>query len=376
MHPDEDVTFAPPRDVPLLGAVLEEDGPEEGRVLEFLGRVVADTGAAFAGLSTSLGDRLGLYRAMAGTGPVSSARLAERTGLVERYVREWLAAQVAGEYVRYDPGTDTYLLPDEHAAVLADPSSPAYAVGAFGMLKALYSTEDALAETFRGGKGVGWQDHDPELFEGVARFFRPGYAAALVSEWLPALGGVLPKLTQGASVADVGCGHGHSTLLMAQAFPYSRFHGFDFHGPSIRTARRLADEQGMGDRVSFGVAPAQEFAGEDYDLITFFDCLHDLGDPGGALRRAERALATGGTCMIVEPNTSANVLDNVNPVGRAFTASSVILCLPTAMAQHGPHALGNHAGEDVLRELAEAAGLRGWRLAAQTPASRVYAVTR
>jgi 2-polyprenyl-3-methyl-5-hydroxy-6-metoxy-1,4-benzoquinol methylase len=350
--------------------------PDNGLVMEFLERVVADGAAAVAGLSTALGDRLGLYSAMAGAGPLTSVQLAGRTGLNERYVREWLAGQVAGEYVRYDEEGDTYLLPDEHAAVLADPDSPTYAVGTFQTLGAFYGTEDALAKAFRTGEGVGWQEYGSGLFRGTATLFRPGYAAALVSEWLPALDGVVEKLERGASVADIGCGFGHSTLLMAQAFPRSRFHGFDFHGPSIEEARRLASEQGLNDRVSFEVATAQDFPGEKYDLVTFFDCLHDLGDPGGALRRAEQTLADDGTCMLVEPNASGKVSENINLLGRAFTASSVVCCLPAALAQKGPHALGNHPGEEVVRAIAEEAGLRTWKLAAEGMTNRVYELKR
>ncbi|MEU5211245.1 class I SAM-dependent methyltransferase [Streptomyces sp. NPDC020742] len=349
---------------------------DEARVQEFLERVITDGGAAVAGLCTSLGDRLGLYTAMAGAGPLTSAQLAARTGLVERYVREWLAAQVAGEYLTYAPDTDTYELPDEHAAVLADPESPTYAAGFFGILQAVFATEDSLMDAFRTGEGVGWEEHSPALFAGTAKFFRPGYAAALVPEWLTALDGVVEKLERGAEVADVGCGYGYSTTLMAQAFPRSHFHGFDFHRPSVEAARDLVTEQGLEDRVSFEVATAQDFPGGDFDLITFFDCLHDIGDPGGALHHAEQALADGGTCMIVEPNASANAQENVNPVGRALTASSVAVCLPSALAQHGPQALGNHAGEEALREIADDAGLHHWRLAAESPVNRVYAVGR
>ncbi|WP_407285889.1 class I SAM-dependent methyltransferase [Streptomyces sp. BP-8] len=349
---------------------------DEGRVQEFLERVITDGGAAVAGLCTSLGDRLGLYSAMAGAGPLTSAQLARRTGLVERYVREWLAAQVAGEYVTHAPATDTYELPDEHAAVLADPALATYAAGFFTMLQALYATEDSLMEAFRTGEGVGWEEHGPALFDGTAKFFRPGYRAALVPEWLTALDGVVQKLERGARVADVGCGYGYSTTLMAQAFPHSQFQGFDFHRPSVEAARDNAAEQGLADRVGFEVASAQDFPGEDFDLITFFDCLHDIGDPGGALRHAERALADGGTCMIVEPNASANVAENANPVGRAITAASVAVCLPSALAQHGPQALGNHAGEEALRDIADEAGLHHWRLAAESPVNRVYAVGR
>ncbi|MEJ8646981.1 class I SAM-dependent methyltransferase [Streptomyces sp. MS1.AVA.3] len=353
------------------GAAVDED-----RVQRFLEKVITDTGAAVAGLCTSLGDRLGLYTAMAGAGPLTSAELAARTGLVERYVREWLAAQVAGEYISYAPGTDTYLLPDEHAAVLADPDRPTYAAGFSTLLQAIYATEDTLMEAFRTGEGVGWEEHGPALFAGTAKFFRPGYAASLVPEWLTALDGVVEKLERGARVADVGCGYGYSTTLMAQAFPRSHFDGFDFHGPSIEAARGLVAEQRLDDRVSFEVATAQDFPGEDFDLITFFDCLHDIGDPGGALHHAEHALANGGTCMVVEPNASANAQENANPIGRALTAASVAVCLPSALAQHGPQALGNHAGEEAMRQIADEAGLHHWRLAAESPVNRVYAVGR
>ena len=349
---------------------------DQKRMLEFLGRVVGDCGAAFAGLSTSIGARLGLYEGLRGAGPVAVAELARRTGLAEVYLREWLALQVANEYVDYNPEDGTYQLPDEHAAVLADPDSPTYAVGSFLMLKALYGTEDELVEAFRTGSGVGWGEHGPELFEGVAAFFRPGYVASLVQEWLPALDGVVARLKRGAAVADVGCGFGYSTLLMAKAFPESRFLGFDFHAPSIERARKKAAAAGLGDRVRFEVATAQDFPGSDYDLVTFFDCLHDLGDPGGALRRAQQALAADGSCLIVEPNASPEPHHNINPVGRAFAATSVTLCLPTAIAQHGPHALGNHAGEEVLRAIASDAGLHSWRLAMETVTNRIYDVKR
>ncbi|MEU6346058.1 class I SAM-dependent methyltransferase [Streptomyces sp. NPDC046977] len=345
-------------------------------VMAFLGRVVGDGAAAVAGLSTSIGGRLGLYTAMAGAGPMTSAQLAERTGLVERYVREWLDTQVAGEYVLFDAEANAYSLPAEHAAVLADPASPAYAGGLFALMKALYATEDALVEAFRGRQDVGWQHHSDALFEGVAAFFRPTYAASLVAEWLPSLDGVVDKLEHGASVADVGCGYGYSTLLMAEAYPKSRFYGFDFHEPSIKAARKLATEHGLADRVSFEAATVGDFPGATYDLITFFDCLHDMGNPGDVLHRAEQALAQDGTCMIVEPNTSHQPQGNINPVGRAFAGLSTALCLPSAMAQKGPEALGNHAGEEAMRDIASRAGLGSWKLATQGLVSRVYEVKR
>lgn len=349
---------------------------DEDKVMEFLEQVITDGAAAMAGLCTSLGDRLGIYAAMAGEGPTTSRQLAAKTGLDERYLREWLAAQVAGEYVTHDADTDAYELSDEHAAVLADPDAPTYAAGLFTMLQALYGSENQLMEAFRTGTGLGWGDHGPALFEGTAKFFRPGYAASLVPEWLAAVEGMTDKLEHGAKVADVGCGYGHSTLLMARAFPNSTFHGFDFHRPSIEAARGLAAEQGVSDRVEFDVATAQDFPGEDFDLVTFFDCLHDMSDPGGALARTEHALAEGGTCLLVEPNASPVVEENINPIGRGMTAASVAICLPSALAQPGPEALGNHAGEDVMRHIADDVGLHHWTLAAESPVNRVYALAR
>ncbi|MEV7077932.1 class I SAM-dependent methyltransferase [Streptomyces sp. NPDC093516] len=344
--------------------------------MEFLERVVADNAAAFAGVSTSLGVRLGLYEAMAGAGSLTSQELATKTGLVERYVREWLAAQVAGSYVLYDAEAGTYLLPDEHAAVLADRTVSTYVGGGFTMLSALYGAEEALARAYRDGGGVNWSDYGPELAEGVAAFFKPGYDALLVQEWLPAMDGVVDKLQEGASVADVGCGFGYSTVLMAKAFPRSRFHGFDFHAPSVEKARKLAEDEGVGDRVTFKVTSAQDFPGGDYDLITFFDCLHDLGDPGAALQHAEKALAEDGSCLVVEPNASGEPGENANLIGRSFASTSAVLCLPAAMAQGGPHALGNHPGQDALAAIAAEAGLARWRLAAETLTNRIYDVKR
>ncbi|WP_037863052.1 class I SAM-dependent methyltransferase [Streptomyces sp. NRRL S-340] len=350
--------------------------PDEKHVREFLERVVADNAAAFAGVSTSLGVRLGLYEAMRGAGELTARQLAERTGLVERYVREWLAAQVAGEYVLHDAAADTYTLPDAHAAVLADSSVPTYVAGGFRMLAALYGAEDALAHAYRHGGGVNWRDYGPELAEAVAAFFKPGYEAVLVQEWLPALKGVEDKLRRGATVADVGCGFGHSTVLMAKAFPRSRLRGFDFHEPSVEAARKLAESEGVGDRVTFEVAGAHEFPGDAYDLVTFFDCLHDLGDPGAALRRTEKALADDGSVLVVEPNASGEPGENINPIGRSFASTSAVLCLPAALAQNGPHALGNHPGQEALAGIAAEAGLRSWRLAVETPTNRVYDVKR
>ncbi|MBM9509156.1 methyltransferase domain-containing protein [Streptomyces sp. KK5PA1] len=352
------------------------DAVDQDKVMEFLEQVITDGAAAVAGLCTSIGDRLGIYAAMAGAGPLASRELAGRTGLDERYVREWLAAQVAGEYIAHHADDDTYELSDEHAAVLADPTVPTYAAGMFTMLQSLYGSENQLMDSFRTGAGLGWGEHGPALFEGTAKFFSPGYAASLVPEWLASIEGMTDRLREGAKVADVGCGFGYSTLLMAQAFPHSTFHGFDFHRPSIEAARGLAAEQGLSDRVEFDVATAQDFPGEDFDLVTFFDCLHDMGDPGSALARTEHALAKGGTCMLVEPNVSPTVEDNITPIGRGLTAASVAICLPSALAEPGPEALGNHAGEDAMRRIADRAGLHHWTLAAESPVNRVYALAR
>ncbi|MFE2541672.1 class I SAM-dependent methyltransferase [Actinacidiphila glaucinigra] len=349
---------------------------DENRVMEFLERVVSDQAAAFAGVSTSLGIRLGLYKAMSGAGWLTSEELALRAGLVERYVREWLAAQVAGEYVQYDAETNVYVLPDAHAAVLADSSQPTYVAGGFTMLAALHGAEEALANAYRNGGGVSWLEYGPRLAEGVAAFFKPGYEATLVQEWLPAMDGVEEKLRRGAKVADVGCGFGHSTVLMAKAFPESRFYGFDFHEPSVEAARKHAVEAGVADRVTFEVAAADDFPGVGYDLVTYFDCLHDLGDPAAALQRVEEALAEDGSCLVVEPNVSGEPNENINPLGRSFSSTSAVLCLPAAMAQNGPHALGNHPGQHALMGIAATVGLHRWKLAVETFTNRVYDVKR
>ncbi|HKS52739.1 MAG TPA: class I SAM-dependent methyltransferase [Pseudonocardiaceae bacterium] len=348
---------------------------KEDRVGDFRAQVIRDAAAALSGVTVSIGDRLGLYTAMAGAGPLTSQQLAASTALVERYVREWLAVQVASGYVEYDPFDKTYTLPDERAAVLADPMSPTYLAGAFLRLQAAYTVEDQLVEAFYSGRGVGWDEHPDALFSGTAKFFRSGYLANIVEGqgWLPALDGVVDKLTAGGWVADVGCGFGYSTIVMAQAFPASTFVGFDYHRPSIEAASKLAAEAGVAERVSFEVASAQEFPGTGYDLITCYDCLHDMGDPAGAARHARQAIADDGTWMIVEPNTSERLEDNIgDPVRRMFMAGSMIFCLPTALAQHGPYALGNHAGEHAIRDIVIEAGWSRWRRATETPVNLVY----
>jgi SAM-dependent methyltransferase len=356
------------------GAVMVTVG-YEARVAAFHARVVADAAAALSGVAVAIGERLGLYAAMAGAGPLTSGQLAGRTALVERYVREWLACQVAGGYVEHDPTSMTYTLAPEQAAVLADPMAPTYAAGSFLRLQAAYRGEDRLVEAFRTGAGVGWGEHHDALFYGTAKHFRPGYRANIVAGqgWLPALEGVVDTLTAGGTVADMGCGYGYSTIAMAEAFPASRFVGFDNHEPSIAAARALAADAGVSDRVRFEVASAGEFPGAGYDLITSYDCLHDLGDPAAAARHARRAIADTGSWMIVEPNVSERLNDNLrDPVRRGFCAGSLTFCLPAALAQAGPHALGNHAGEDTLRALVTGAGWSRWRHVRDTPVHRVY----
>jgi SAM-dependent methyltransferase len=339
----------------------------EATLEAFVGQVVTDMAAATSGLLVHLGDRLGLYQAMATSGPVTSAELAERTGTAERYVREWLANQAAGGYVTYDPADQRFTLPPEHAMVLADESSPVFLAGGFESMASTYSDHDAIERAFRTGEGVGWHQHDHRLFHGVERFFRPGYQANLVASWLPALDGVVAKLEAGATVADVGCGHGASTIVMAQAFPASRFVGFDYHAPSIDAARKAAADAGVGDRVTFEVASAKEFPGTGYDLVCYFDCLHDMGDPVGAITHARQALDADGTVQLVEPFAGDRLEDNLHVVGRAFYGFSTLICTPGSLAQEVGLGLGAQAGEATWRELFDQAGYSSQRRATETP---------
>lgn len=341
---------------------------DETKLESFVGQVVSDMAAAQAGVLTYLGDRLGLYGAMSGAGPVTPAQLAERTDTNERSVREWLNAQTAGGYVTFDPAAATYELPREHAMVLADQDSPVgFAPGAFEVIAASWGAADKAVDAFRSGAGVGWAEFDSRLARGVERFFRPGYRANLTSSWLPALEGVDAKLQAGARVADVGCGHGASSIAMAEAYPASTFSGFDFHDESIEAARRAAADAGVADRVSFDVATAQEFPGSGYDLVCFFDCLHDMGDPVGAARQARQALADDGTVLLVEPFANDALEDNLNPVGRAFYAFSTIICTQNSLAQDVGAALGAQAGEARLADVMHEAGFTRFRRATETP---------
>jgi SAM-dependent methyltransferase len=344
---------------------------DEGRLEQFVGQLVGELGATLNAALVVIGDELGLYRALDGAGALSPGELAERTGTNERYVREWLNAQAAGGYVSYDGENDRYTLPAEQAFVLARDDSPAAFAGAFQLVTSAVHDRAKISQAFRTGEGVGWHEHHQGLFEGTERFFRPGYNANLVTEWIPALDGVEAKLHAGARVADVGCGHGASTILMAQAYPSSTFVGYDYHEASIATARSRALEAGVADRVRFAVASAAEYPGSDFDLVACFDCLHDMGDPVGAARHILRSLAPDGTWLIVEPLAGDRVEDNLHPVGRLYYAASTLLCTPASRAQEGQAGLGAQAGQARLGEVVASAGFTRFRRAAETPTNLV-----
>ncbi len=339
----------------------------ENEVQEFVHKAFGDIAGMLTGALVVIGDRLGLYKALAADGAMTPAELAERTATTERYVREWCAGQAAAGYVTYDPATGRYALPEAHAAVLADEDGPACMLGGFQGMAAATSATSKVIDAFRSGGGVGWHEHDPSLFEGTERFFRPGYNTYLVDEWLPALDGVRAKLEAGARVADVGCGHGASTIIMAKAFPRSTFVGFDYHPASVERARRRAAEAGVGDRVRFEVAAAKAYPGAGYDLVCFFDCLHDMGDPVGAALHVRQSLGRDGTWMIVEPFAHDRIEDNLNPIGRVFYSVSTLVCTPASLAQEVGAALGAQAGEGRIRDVLEQAGFTRVRRATETP---------
>jgi SAM-dependent methyltransferase len=348
---------------------------DEAKLEAFVGQAVLDMGAAISGLLLHLGDRLGLYKAMAGAGPITSTTLAQRTGTAERYVREWLANQAAGGYVVYYPGEGTYELPAEQAMVLANEVSPVFLAGAFETIASCYADHDLFVDAFRTGAGIDWRDHDHRLFSGVVRLFAPGYAAYLVDAWLPALDGVVEKLRSGASVADVGCGYGASTIIMAQAFEHSTFVGFDNHDVSIEAARKAAEQAGVSRRARFDVASAKDFPGQGYDLVCLFDALHDMGDPVGAARRIRQSLAPDGTLLLVEPNAGDALEQNLNPVGRAFYGLSTVICTPGSLAQEVGLGLGGQAGERQLATVLREAGFTHVRRATETPFNIILEAT-
>jgi SAM-dependent methyltransferase len=340
---------------------------DEGQLNEFMGRVVGDLGAAISAALVVIGDRLGLYRAMGDSEPVTAEQLASRTDTDARYVREWLSNQAAGGYVAYDPETSRFHLTPEQALALAQEGSPAFVPGAFQLATALIKDAPTIEQAFRTGHGVGWHEHHDDLFAGTERFFRPGYSANLISAWIPALDGVQAKLEAGARVADIGCGHGASTIIMARAFPRSSFAGFDYHQASIEHARHAASEAGLDGRVNFEVAAAKEYPGDDYDLVTMFDCLHDMGDPAGAATHVLQTLRADGTWMIVEPYAGDRLEDNLNPVGRVFYGASTLVCTPASRDQEIGLALGAQAGQARLREVVTDGGFTRFRRATETP---------
>lgn len=342
----------------------------EERLNEFMGNFVRDMGAVAHAATVLIGDQLGLYKKLA-EAPMTADQLAKATGTDPRYVLEWLSAQAASGYANYDAATETFNLNEEQALALAVEGSPAFIPGGFQAAFAMFAAVPKLVEVFRSGKGLGWHEHHPALFAGTERFFRPGYTANLVSSWIPALDGVEARLRAGAKVADVGCGHGASTVIMAQAYPKSSFIGFDYHAPSIERARAAAAEAGVADRVKFEVARAQDFPGSGYDLVAVFDCLHDMGDPAGVARHVREALAPQGTWMVVEPMAGDRVEDNLNPIGRLFYSASTLVCTPASLAQDGRAALGAQAGEAALTEVIRGGGFSRVRRATETPVNIV-----
>lgn len=342
---------------------------DQKKLEDLLHRSVVDFGAVFNAAMVAIGDELGLYKAMTGAGPMSSAQLAEKTGFSERYLREWLCQQAAGGYIDYDKNKNTFTLSEEASFAFSNEDGPVFLPGAFQIALASIKAKDQIAERFRTGKGFGWHEHDPDVFCGTNRFFKPGYTAHLIQEWIPSLNGVEEKLKNGGLVADVGCGLGTSTILMAKAFPNSRFIAFDYHDHSLELARKAAATAGVGDRIRFEVAKAKDFPkkGNGYDLVTFFDSLHDMGDPVGAAKHVLETLAKDGTWMVVEPMAGDNIGDNMHPLGRAYYGASSLLCTPGSLSQEVGLALGAQAGEAKLREVIIKGGFSKVRRTAETP---------
>ncbi len=343
----------------------------EDRMNAFLGKVVSDFGASLSSILSYIGVKLGLYDALAESDGLTPSELARKTGTEERYIREWLINQASGEYVHYDPKTGKYSMLPEQSVALTDETSPFYVGGGFYVIKAMLNAQPRIFDAFKNGGGMYWGEHDPDLFIGTEKFFRPGYTAHLVNSWIPSLSGAKDKLKAGAIAADIGCGHGASTMIMADAFPASKFFGFDNHERSIQNAAARSEAAGLNERVFFEVADATSFPGENYDLICYFDCLHDMADPVGAMKRAFEALNSDGSALIVEPMAGDSVEENFNPVGRTFSGASTLCCTPNAIAGGGS-ALGAVASEKALREVVLSAGFSEFRRTSETPFNRVF----
>lgn len=345
------------------------------KMMDFVGKVVGDFGASLSTVLGFIGQKLGLYEALAGSDGMTPNELAAATGTTERYIREWLVNQASGGYVHYDPATGKFSMLAEQAVALTDESSPFYVGGGFYVVKAMANAQPRIADYFRNGGGMRWGEHDEDLFVGTERFFRPGYTMHLVNEWIPAMNGAQEKLDAGGKVADVGCGHGASTIIMAKAFPNSRFYGYDTHEKSIETARQRADKAGVGNRVTFEVSDASHIPNEQFDLICFFDCLHDMGDPVGAMHAAAQALAPSGSCMIVEPMAGNTIEENFNIIGRTFSGASTLCCTSNSLAENGP-ALGAVATEDAIKKVAIEGGFTEFHRATETPFNRIFEARR
>jgi 2-polyprenyl-3-methyl-5-hydroxy-6-metoxy-1,4-benzoquinol methylase len=355
-----------------MGSLGMPPAIDETKLHAFMHRAVGDMGAAMHAVLIVLGDRLGLYKAMGDGRPITPAELASRTGTSERYVREWLNANAASGYIAYDANTEKYALPPEQALALAVENSPVFLPGAFQIISSCFNDQAKIESAFRSGKGVGWHEHHHDLFHGTERFFRPGYIANLLSQWIPALDGVEAKLKQGAKVADIGCGLGSSTILMAKAFLDSEFFGFDYHNKSIDLARQEAKRKAVEDHLHFEVATAKDYPGRGYDFVACFDCLHDMGDPVGAAAHVRSTMKDDGTWMIVEPFAEDATEANHNPIGRVFYSASTLLCVPASMSQEVGLALGAQAGEKRIGEVVRAGGFTRFRLATQTPFNMVF----
>jgi len=344
---------------------------DQDKMMEFVGKVVGDFGASLSTVLGFIGQKLGLYEALANSEGMTPAELAAATNTTERYIREWLVNQAAGGYVHYDPASGEYSMLPEQAVALTDQNSPFFVGGGFYVVKAMANAQPRIADYFKNGGGMLWGEHDDDLFVGTERFFRPGYTMHLINDWIPAMTGAKEKLEAGAKVADVGCGHGASTIIMAKAYPNSRFYGFDVHEKSIETARQRAADAGVSDRVTFEVRRARELPNEQFDLICFFDCLHDMGDPVGAMKAASAALAPGGSCMIVEPMAGNSVEENFNIIRRTFSGASTLCCTSNSLAEDGP-ALGAVASDDALKAVANEGGFKEFHRATETPFNRIF----